>query len=180
MYKLIYLSIDPGTNTIGTAINAVTTEGEWVLLHAHTTHIGVCIPHLFDSEDILKHGMRIYRALAVERAIYRMCDAWSVNHVVSESPYMNKFATAFAALTECLLSIRRGCLLYDSKIAFTLIDPSTIKVSVGVKGNSGDKKLMSDAVLKIAGQFIDVSCLDEHSVDAIAAGYAYYKTYLNN
>jgi hypothetical protein len=59
---------------------------------------------------------------------------------------------------------------------FDTIDPSTIKKSIGVKGNSGDKELMREAVRKITNNSVPVDIMDEHSIDSIAIGYAWYRS----
>lgn len=179
MYQHIYLSIDPGTNMIGTAINAITDEGDWVILHACTTNVGSLLQHLFDPSEIDDIGARFFRVRAVTKIIKDMATAWEVNSVTSESPYMGRFPTAFAALTECMYGIRSGCYEYNKEMSFVIFDPSTIKVNVGVSGKSGDKSKMTEAVRKLASKFVDIDKLDEHSIDAIAVGYTYYK-WVNN
>ena len=51
-----------------------------------------------------------------------------------------------------------------------------MKKNIGVKGNSGDKDLMTTAVLNnpniIFNDDIDTESLSEHAIDAIAIGYS--------
>lgn len=176
MYQFIYLSIDPGTSMLGTTINAITPENEWVVLHSHTTNVGALIQHKYRKDLINLHGERFYKSLLAGEVILKFASTWNVNKIVSESPYMGKFPQAFSALTECLMGMRLAGYEYDPFNVVDVIDPARIKNHVGVKGNSGDKEKMREAVRKIAGHMVNVDLLDEHSIDSIAVGYAWYRS----
>jgi hypothetical protein len=114
----------------------------------------------------------------VEYAVANYARAWEIERAVSESPYMGKFPAAYAALVSCINAIRSGCSNYDPTLYLDIIDPATIKKQLGVPGNSGDKSLITKAIEKsetIDTSLIDLSILDEHSVDSIAVGHAYLK-----
>jgi hypothetical protein len=175
MYKFIYLSIDPGTHMLGTTINAITEDNRWVVLCTHTTNIKNLIKHVYSAEVINAFGERFCKSKMCGEVINKFATSWQVNKIVSESPYMGKFPAAFSALTECMLSMRYGAYNYNTTDTIVEIDPATIKKAVGVPGNSGDKELMRLAVSKLVGGYIDVSLLDEHSIDSIAVGYAWYR-----
>ncbi len=175
MYRFIYLSIDPG-NMLGTTINAITPDNQWCVLHTHTTNVNALIYHKFPRELIELQGERLFREIVTTEIVQKFATDWGVNIVVSESPYMGRFPQAFATLTECMVAIRKACYNYNAYMNFDTIDPSTIKKSVGVKGNSGDKELMREAVRKITNNSVPVDIMDEHSIDSIAIGYAWYRT----
>ncbi len=176
MYKHVYLSIDPGTSMLGTAINAINMNNQWEILHACTTNIELVVRHTYPSEQIMVHGERFFKNMACGRVVEKFADDWWVNDVVSESPYMGRFPQAFAALTECMHSMRNAMYSQNPNRVFHTIDPSTIKKSVGVSGKSGDKELMRKAVQNIAGSMVNVDWLDEHAIDSIAVGYSWYRS----
>ena len=89
---------------------------------------------------------------------------------------MERTVKAFAALTECMHSMRNAMYSQNPNRVFHTIDPSTIKKSVGVSGKSGDKELMRKAVQGIAGSMVNVDWLDEHAIDSIAVGYSWYRS----
>ncbi len=176
MYQLIYMSIDPGTNMLGTTINAITSDNRWVVLNTHTTNIKALLQHRFPPHLIELHGERFFKALLCGEVIFKLAQAWDITQIVSESPYMGKFPQAFGALTECLFAMRCYGYEFDSHIAFNTIDPATIKNHVGVKGNNGDKLLMKAAIERIVNGAIDIRYADEHSIDSMGVGYAWYRS----
>ena len=176
MYRHIYLSIDPGTSMLGTTINAITMDNQWVVLHSCTTNIELVVRHTYPPEQIAIHGERFFKDQACARVIGKFADAWWINVAVSESPYMGSFPQAFGALTECMISMRYALFGHNPNRVLHTIDPSTIKKSVGVSGKSGDKELMRQAIQKIAGSMVNVDWLDEHAIDSIAVGYAWYRS----
>lgn len=176
MYQLIYLTIDPGTNMLGTTVNAITHDNQWVPLHTYTTNIKSLLQHKYPANLIELHGERFFKALLCGEVIFNIAKAWDVSQIVSESPYMGKFPQAFGALTECLFAMRCCGYDYDHFISFDTIDPATIKNHVGVKGNSGDKNMMKVAVQQLVGNAIDLRYADEHSIDSLAVGYAWYRS----
>lgn len=181
MFKYIYLSIDPGTSSLGTAINGITHDNKWVILDAHTTNINLVVRHRYPYELVDTHSERYFKVKACGEVIYKIASAWGVNGVVSESPYMGRFPQAFAALTECMLSMRNAAYDFNPNRAMFTIDPSTIKKAVGVSGKSGDKNLMRNAVNGLVIDMgINTDILDEHAIDAIAVGYTYYRSVLTH
>jgi hypothetical protein len=176
MYKHVYLSIDPGTAMLGTTINAITMNDQYVVLHSCTTNIELVVRHTYPTEQIMVHGERFFKNMACARVVDKFATAWWVNDVVSESPYMGRFPQAFGALTECMAAMRNALYVHNPNRALHTIDPSTIKKSVGVSGKSGDKELMRQAVQRIAGSMVNVDWLDEHAIDSIAVGYAWYRS----
>ncbi|BDH16589.1 MAG: hypothetical protein [Bacteriophage sp.] len=175
MYKYIYLSIDPGTNSLGTTINGITTDNQWRVIHSTTTNIDLLTKILYEDTIVKTHGMRLARMFTCEQVIYKFACDWNVNSVVSESPYMGRFPQAFSALVECMQSMRRGVYQYNPYTKFDVIDPSTIKKAVGVPGKSGDKNLMRLATQKLVGDYVNVDWLDEHSIDSICVGYTWFQ-----
>lgn len=176
MYRFVYLSIDPGTSHLGTTLNAITEDNQWCVLHTTTTNVAALVYHKYPKHLIELYGERFFKSKVCEEVVYNFATAWQVNQIVSESPYMGRFPQAFAALTECLTMIKNAAYHHNPNVPLHLIDPATIKNHVGVKGNSGDKNKMTDAVARLTGTSYNLQHLDEHGIDSIAVGYAWYRS----
>lgn len=175
------LSIDPGTNHLGYAIMDVDYANalEPIVLVEVGTLNAVALSRPYTT--LLEvHGEKVTKLYALEQAIKRILETFKPDKTVSESPYMGSFPQAYAALVECLKTIRSALIDYDPCMPLHIIDPASIKAAVGVSGKSGNKGLMTDAVADLVSKNaivtdIDIRVLDEHSVDSIAAGYAYIR-----
>lgn len=171
-YRIV--SIDPGTDTLGTAVLDIDLDQRQVAVAEVYTFHGSRLQRLFPLV-VSVHGERMARLMAHEENLLSFFNYARPHGIVSESPYMGRFPSAFAALTECVSAIRRAVHRYDPLMPLHVVDPSTVKKNVGVKGTSGDKSAMARAIanlpdLKNPSQ-IPFAELDEHSVDAIAVGY---------
>lgn len=173
IYRL--MAIDPGTNTLGFCIieiDLVTLEKTVIFVHTLVAN-----KTMDNYGTILEsYGEKLARLRShFEALYYHMCE-WNVHGVVSESPYMGRFPQAFMSLVECMDTIRQAVMQYDISITLETIDPASVKTAVGVSGKDGDKTKMLEAMknrpdLKLASG-IDLNALDEHSIDALAVGYA--------
>lgn len=178
-YRL--LAIDPGTSKLGICILTYDCLSGQVGLHMAST---------IDADKAARtyrtarnaHGNRFARLLALRDALFKLMINFDVHGIASECPYMGRFPQAYAALTECLTSIRGAVYCYDPTLLLHEIDPSTVKMNVNVNGKSGDKNLMTEAVksLIMSGRIlntglVNIDHLDEHAIDAIAVGYAHFR-----
>ena len=98
--------------------------------------------------------------------------------IASESPYIsNQFPQAGLVLTEVICAIRRAVMRYDSWQNLNLIDPPTIKKSVGAMGNA-KKEMMKEKVLSLTdlryNGIVPIEELDEHAIDALAVSYCHW------
>ena len=174
----IYLSIDPGAN-LGITVNQIDDYGNKNILHSTTVDLTKYAELKYGEDIIPLHGLRRAKALACSDSILSFIRAWNPILVVSESPYMGKFPAAFSALVECLTAIQNAMYSYDRMMPFIVIDPATIKKAVGSKGNSGNKDIMRTVVSPLLdNHFIQSYWLDEHGIDSIAVGEAYYRLYI--
>jgi Holliday junction resolvasome RuvABC endonuclease subunit len=172
------LAIDPGSSTMGVAILDISpSDFKPTVMHVTTVNVQALLTHY--ETTALMHGERIARLIAVEKTMYKLLSVWEPELVVSESPYMGRFPQAYAVLVDCLSAIRRALNSYDPTQMLHTIDPASIKKAVGVSGKSGDKEAMKRAVCALSDlnvdPDVDLTAIDEHSNDAIAAGYAQYK-----
>lgn len=170
-----YLSIDPGSNSLGLTINAVDfSTRQKTILHSTTVHIDRLAQLLYGDSLVLTHGLRFAKMQVCRSAIFKMACDWEIQAVVSESPYMGRFPQAFSALVECVQSMQLGIMDYNPLLPFNMIDPATVKKAMGVKGNSGDKNAMRNAAALILPAGFDLDVFDEHAIDSMCVGHAFY------
>lgn len=175
------VAVDPGTETLGVAVLRVSLPGFQLIGSTARTFTGSKLNARVDWTSDL-HGELIARIEAHEENLLQILQNFRPTVVACESPFMGKFANSFKALVEMLSAIRRAVMRYDMWTPLDLIDPPTVKNAVGVKGNKGGevgKALMRDAVLSLAPVLnyegdVPLDRLDEHSIDALAVGYARY------
>jgi Holliday junction resolvasome RuvABC endonuclease subunit len=119
---------------------------------------------------------------SVYRLITQMIHDMQPDLVICESPYMDKrFPLSYMLLSLCSQAVQQAVKDYSTFIPFEFIDPASAKKGVGAKGNNGDKELMRQAVLSCAyiTGGMDLTRLDEHTIDSIAIGYNGFLGILN-
>ncbi len=161
------MGIDPGTQCTGISIIDFEKDKKEICF-VETIHAEKLAKNLSFIEEI--HGSRYVRIQATADQVQKLMIHYRPNLVISESPYMGKFANSFAALTQLISEIRSRVFRFDNSICFQMIDPATVKKFMGVSGKSGDKDLMQAALIKrqlLYSETIDLSMLDEHSIDSI-------------
>lgn len=169
-----FVGIDPGTDTLGAAVLDVDVfTGAFSLMDARTFHGSRMLKHLRETERT--YGGRFARLHGLEVALAEYFAEAQPHAIISESPYLGQRATPYAALTECLSSIRRAVRTYNDRLPLREVDPARAKARIGVSGKSGDKSLMHAAVMGLRDlrnpTGIDLTQLDEHSIDSIAIAY---------
>ena len=105
-------------------------------------------------------------------------------NVASEHPYINpRTPGAVIPLAECLFASEEAVYEYNPYLKLERIDPSSIKNAVGVKGNSGNKHAMTEAISKIeelSSVIIgNLATMDNNAVDSIAVAYCSLKRALD-
>lgn len=181
-YRLF--SIDPGTSSLGLSVLEIPIYTNQRCAKAHEvmwldSMTLRCDPFIKEFTHMAQtHGDRFAKLTGIEHYLLTYMEYWQPHGVASESPYMGRFPQAYAALTECIYAIRKAVIRYNSLLPLNLIDPATVKQSIGVSGKSGDKdkmrsaiKFYSDCFIKSVG--VDLERADEHAVDALAVGIAY-------
>ena len=164
------VSIDPGSDTLGLAHFDYDFNTRLLSLVEVETLQGHRNAKI-DPEFAETHGNRIARLRSHRRVLERYFTRVKPHKVISEAPFMGQHAAAYAALVECIAYIRFALEYYDDTVPLVLIDPPTVKNGVGAPGNA-DKDRMRQAVLEASKHppFINLTVLDEHSIDAIAVG----------
>lgn len=183
-YRII--ACDPGTDTLGLAFLEVDLGTQSTAIAQVHTFRGSQLQRLFPTITAV-HGDRMARLIAHEENIFQFLHYARPHAVITEGPYMGRFPAAFAALVECVSAIRRAVIRYDHFMPLHVIDPSTVKKSMGVKGTSGDKDAMRRALTQALDDpaqpltnpsNIEISSIDEHGVDAICVGWLLAKQVL--
>lgn len=178
--SLRVLSIDPGTINLGYALSYTDFKNKLLIVDdCNTISIDTLVTKVHEYE-FMNYGKNITMYETIYRLATDLLNNFHPDFVVSESPYLNsKFPIPYAMLTICTQAVQKACFDYRFSLPFMFIDPASVKTGVGVKGNNGDKNLMRNAVLQHPNikANIDLSLLDEHSIDSIAVGYRAF-TYL--
>lgn len=162
--------IDPGSDTMGTAVVDVDLSNGGCALQYAATHSGTRLmrehPHW-----ITVHGERAARLWSHESYLTALMSHWRPHYVISEAPFLGRFPQAFASLVECLHVIQRAVHTYDPWLTLQTVDPPTVKAIVGVKSKGTTKDDVKEGLLKLPfltnPNGIDIAALDEHSIDAI-------------
>ena len=167
---MMILAIDPGTYCTGVSVLLKENDGIKVIF-AHTIHaekLASKVPYIEQLVDA-----RFARNYCTKLEILKIGNLFPIDAVVSESPYMGKFAQSFAALTELIAGIRTTIFNNFPTTPFYSIDPASVKKFLGVSGKNGDKELMRKGLERQELYYensIKLESLDEHSVDSIAIG----------
>lgn len=177
------VGLDPGSVSLGVGVfNIDLTNFRIVSSDAWTLNGS----KLLGKESWIEstHGSRVGRIASLEEELLGIFMRVQPNAIASESPFFNsRFPQAYGALTEVMCTIRRAVMHYDLWTPLHLIDPPTVKMAVGVKGNA-DKDQMKVAVGNLAEiqyrGIIPFEQLDEHSIDALAVAYSHYTNLRTN
>lgn len=169
------LALDPGTTCLGTAmIRWGVGERTFTVQHARTLQ-----DRRLNNNHIRDlHGDKIARLDDIQTQLEEALAYFQPHVVISESPFMGRFAAAFAALTECLFMVRRTVMEYNPYIALELATPKQAKAAAGVDlsipNDKGDvqRALMADP--NIVWE-IDPVTLDEHAMDSVAVSSYYIR-----
>jgi Holliday junction resolvasome RuvABC endonuclease subunit len=172
------IGIDPGTETLGFS------ELEFDL---RTFAITRWEPHTYYGSKLLKssawiervHGARMMRLQAHGRHLIKLFDQIEPYVIACEAPFINmKRPQAYGALTEIVYQIRLSVIAHNAWKELYVIDPSSVKNSVGAKGNA-DKDAIKASIMSIP-ELAEVctrplDSLDEHELDSGAVAYAAFK-----
>ena len=165
------LAIDPGTHHTGTAIIDLSVTNTIHVPFVETIHIDALLNRYQDVTHV--HGIRYASHIAIATQIKHLLEQYQPNIVVSEAPYYSAYLEAYAALVELINIIRHTVYQHDTSMSFKTIDAASVKMNMGVKGNSGDKSLMREKLLAYPlsyESYLVPSLFDEHSVDSLCVG----------
>jgi hypothetical protein len=179
------LSIDPGSTRFGVCKSLIYHSGETGLVPKLEVISSETLKleriRNYNGLDPDLYADRKFRIMQIDK--YLEDNLHDIDIVVYESPFFySKKPQAFAVLTEVINSIEVGVYRHKPNIPICPIEPTLIKKTIGVKKFS-DKESVREAVTILSKESKDLTCtlqldqLDEHGVDAIAIGMAYFRHY---
>jgi len=176
------IGIDPGTMFPGVCTISYDTEYKEII---YISSICLNLDRITKNSEYVDY--QPYRFLKLIKLKEYLLDIFKVDKpvlVAAEHPYMNpRMPGAVIPLAQCFMTIQMAVFDYNPLLDTTFIDPSTIKNSVGVKGNSKDKNSMSIAISKIPeivdNLNTDIEKMNNNAVDAIAIAYCALKRELH-
>lgn len=171
------IGIDPGSETLGLAVLEFDIDTLQIVSSRAQTFVG---SKMYQQDNWLStcHSARVARIQTHKDnliSIFRQVDPLQI---ACESPFYNpRRPNAYGVLVEVLTMIRNAVIEYDVWKSLYLIDPPTVKKSIGAPGNA-DKNKMMECICNLPGlNFMDpvgLQNIDEHSVDALAVAYCRY------
>lgn len=173
------LSIDPGSFFAGISISEIDeAKKEMVVIDSHTLDLDRVL-RLQYPDLYLNQPDRVRRLRALYESVLHYLNTWRPVAVCCEGPYFRRRPLPFAVLVECVTTIRAALFEYDPDLVLTIVDPATVKKTLGVKGNSGDKDLIKKALPKQVDLKIipNLKLMSEHACDSVGVGYYYFKKY---
>lgn len=168
--------IDPGTNMLG--FSALGFD-------LRTEEVASVVATSFKSESMIDEDTfipitqneRIAKILAQKDNLVQQFRFYRPMVVVCENPFINRLRpAAYGPLTEIVFAIRTAVIEYNPYIKFLTFEPSTIKKAVGagaVCGKEEMKYVISNNTELCPNAMSDLSLLDEHAIDAVAAAYTF-------
>ena len=182
-HEISIVGIDPGSVHLGTAVLRIDLATLRITSTMARTlnalHLPTQQPATLWASQLF--GERSGRIASLEDALVSLFRDADPYMIACEAAFINlQRPQAHGVLTEVICGIRRAVMRYDVWKPLYLIDPASVKKSVGNKGNA-DKAAMKSALLRLPDLHYDgdipLRFLDEHGIDAIAVGYAHWKAW---
>lgn len=166
------IGIDPGSSKMGVCIMTVDAVTLDIISTDAFTIVGEKLMAKNSFMEMI-HGARFARIDAIEERLLALFIRHKPFDVASESPFFNPSRpNAFEVLVEVIYMIRQALWRYDPWVRLYRIDPPTVKLGVGAKGNAsknpvGDAVIGMEAELNYIGK-TPIRKLDDNARDAIA------------
>lgn len=175
------VGIDPGSETLGLSIITFDIDTFKIVSSQAKTYYG---SKMFHEDNWMSnlHGARTTRIYHHKQNLINLLHQIDPLQIACESPFYNpRRPNAYGVLVEVLTMIRQSVMEYDPWKFLYLIDPPTVKKSVGAPGNA-DKDRMFSALCNLNDLNLinPIDTLDEHSVDALAVAYCRLKMFSNS
>lgn len=173
------LALDPGTVTLGSAIIDVDGRNyDFKIIYGHTFDTTQSVK-LFDNLPSVRPS-RDARLIAHRQNLLELFLQTQPDIIVTETPFARRGKmSAYDALLEFQGMLR--CVLYSYCRSMSLkrITPTVAKNALGVSHIKTSKDDVQKAVMSKLSEHVidgvDLSLFDEHTIDSIAVGYAYYR-----
>lgn len=179
------IGIDPGSMCLGLCLMELDVITRKIKSTQAKT---IKVDKLFYSDNLDDEvlGGRLARIKRLSSVLTSNMNSCKPIAVACESPFFSHLRpSAFGVLMEVLNGVRDAVHLYSPWMKLDLIDPPTVKKSVGASGAAKKdqvyekvfEKEMKDKEFNFLGNS-RVDCLDEHSIDAVCVAYCFYKNVL--
>jgi len=175
------IAIDPGSMSLGLcAIELDVLTRQIKSVQAKT----IKVDKLFFSDDFddTVLGNRLARINRLKGVLTSVMNSVKPIAVICESPFFSHLRpSAFGVLMEVLNGVRQAVCDYNPWMKLDLIDPPTVKKSVGASGAAKKEQVKEKVLQNTDLKFMPHSLaenLDEHSIDAVCIGYCFYKNVL--
>jgi Holliday junction resolvasome RuvABC endonuclease subunit len=175
------VGIDPGSDTMG--IGCLKIDIKTLEIIESTAWTIVASKMVKDTSwDSVIYSYKYARIEQLKKCLISTFNRINPIIIVCESPFYNpRRPNAYGVLVEVLKTVKDSVNEHDRWKPLYLIDPSSIKKSVGASGGA-DKTAMKEKVSKLSElKFIGdttIEELDEHAIDALATAYCKYKLIL--
>ena len=169
------LAVDPGAGKAGYAVVELDFESEKSRIIHMETRKGEELMKLFFDKDFIKmNNERTVKNLAHSKYLTLLLKKYEPNAVAVEDAYVRQI-TAYHSLIEHTTLHRAAVFRYDPFMEFCLVTASQAKAAVGVTGNSGDKTLITKALIELSKTKLNASGYEftkqeEHANHAVAIG----------
>lgn len=185
--KPCYISIDPGLNTCGLAIFTVEADRFCV----KSTKLINNLRKLTDKEKIIakKYTDRLAKLDTIVKVIDDMFDeeldrGYGIVSLIIEAPFYSSFRpAAFGSLVETISLIRYN-VAFRRDVEFFAIEPLLVKKIFTDRGMANKEDMKSRLIAKVRDKEldcpIDIETISEHEIDAIAIGFAHFKSKIIN
>lgn len=175
------VGFDPGTAHLGCSV----LDWEWGkpmprVIYATTIHAA---DDLVDSSMAEVLGKRDVRMRAIRKELKEFLEIAQPTFAITETPFMQRGKlSAYESGVEIQLMLRECMWEYSPRIHVNGINPKTLKNHVGVEHKGTTKDDMKAAITKMYDSHsdVDLSVLDEHSIDAIGAANYFWRAELQN
>lgn len=178
-----FVGIDPGTSFPGVSLIQYDVPNKQIVrVSAQCLNLErMCRRSNYQDYQTL----RFLKLMAFKEFLQDMFRRERPMKIASEHPYINpRMPGAVIPLAESLMIEEQAVHEYNPYLNLEKIDPSSIKNAVGVKGNSGEKHAMTEAIKKIPELMDvlvgDIDTMDNNAVDSVAVGYCSLKRELNH
>ena len=174
----LIMAIDPGTNTMGVAMIRFRFKDLSIVSVEATTYVGERLRGGSDDFGLI-HGDRYLRLRRHLENLSKLMTQHQPTIVASETAFYGRSKpNAYQALVETIFVIKQALWSYNEDLPLMTYDPRTVKNALNAKGTKKEDMLKAiKEVKEIMDKIERFEDMDEHSIDAIAVGYAALNEY---
>lgn len=173
--RLRVLAIDPGGVKMGLSMATWDMTNKNITIENAITVLAKSGPYPIAEES---HHARLARLLNLSDQFTDHLRDFNPHVVVSESPFMAAFATAFKSLSEVLSRLQQDVYAFNPMIPFHYYAPMQVKQGIGVslkRGEGREKEDNRNALFALTHLtwMVDRLGLDDNAIDSVAVAVTY-------